>query len=173
MTTATITVVSSGLPRATKGGAAFLSCSMFGCADPNFVHTTYQIRPIKNGSWILPTGQSQTKTCFFTNENTLKGFATQLLMTNLHQLIWRWLIWVVRAGFPISQQSFCLPSIWLLHCDSLSLKNTCRYLHGLSCVETWFMSRILEMPPGKKKMLYSYGMFLASKASNNLRIQNV
>lgn len=124
---------------------------MFGCADPNFVHTTYQIRPIKNGSWILPTGQSQTKTCFFTNENTLKGFATQLLMTNLHQLIWRWLIWVVRAGFPISQQSFCLPSIWLLHCDSLSLKNTCRYLHGLSCVETWFMSRILEMPPEKKK----------------------
>lgn len=35
------------------------------------------------------------------------------------------------------------------------------------------MSRILEMPPEKKKMLYSYGMFLASKASNNLRIQNV
>ena len=147
MTTATITVVSSGLPRATKGAA-------WGRKAARCLDVRIQILGTKPKSDLSKMGLEFCQlTCFFTNENTLKGFATQLLMSNLHQLIWRWLIWVVRAGFPISQPSFCLPSIWLLHCDSLSLKNTCRYLHGLSCVVSWFMSRILEMPP-EKKMLY-------------------
>ena len=57
-------------------------------------------------------------------EVIIKSYLSQVLMANLHQLIWSWLIWGIFApGFPMSrsQTSVCHQA-FLHHWYSLSLK---------------------------------------------------